>query len=71
MSFTKNLDNAFTYFIEDEVLLNDEGAFPQSYIPSFYETINNADFKQLVFNLDIWPRPNPMDPEDQIGRAHV
>ena len=44
MEFTENLRNAFTYFIEDEVLLNDKGAIQDSYIPSFYRTISNIDF---------------------------
>jgi hypothetical protein len=60
MSFYKNLTNSFTYFIEDEALLNASGSVCYLFIPAFYENMIDVDFKDLISNLKI------MDPADKL-----
>ena len=47
-NFYKNLTNSFTYFIEDEALLNTSGSFCYLFIPAFYENMIDVDFKDLI-----------------------
>ena len=60
MSFYKNLTNAFTYFIEDEALLNTKGGACYKFIPAFYENMNDPEFLDLISNLQI------IDPTDVL-----